>query len=189
MFGLPLKVADLMRDFEPKWFVAGGWALDLYLEKETRVHTDIEVAIFRRDQLMLQKYLDGWLLKKAENGALPVWHQDEFLELPIHEIHCFNEKAEPPVLEVLLNETAGKDWIFRRNKAITKPLSTFYRTSNSGINFLAPEVILLYKSKNPRAKDEKDFRLVVPHLDVESKNWLRNAVSACNCKHHWLESL
>ena len=90
MFELPLKVASLMRGFEPDWFVAGGWAIDLFLEKETRPHDDIEIAIFRKDQLALQNYLDGWVLKTAENGALSDWNKGEFLELPLHEIHCFN---------------------------------------------------------------------------------------------------
>lgn len=31
MIVLPLKVAAIMRDFKPSWFVAGGWAIDLYL--------------------------------------------------------------------------------------------------------------------------------------------------------------
>ena len=48
MFSEPLKVASLMRGFEPDWFIAGGWAIDLYLEKQTRLHDDIEIAIFRR---------------------------------------------------------------------------------------------------------------------------------------------
>ena len=90
MFDLPLKVASLMRDFQPEWFMAGGWAIDLYLEKQTRPHEDIEIAIFRKDQTALQNYLDGWLFKKAENGVLSDWNKDKFLELPIFEIHCFN---------------------------------------------------------------------------------------------------
>jgi hypothetical protein len=57
-----------MRGFEPDWFVAGGWAIDLFLEKTTRPHEDIEIAIFRKNQLALQDYLDGWLLKKAETA-------------------------------------------------------------------------------------------------------------------------
>ena len=189
MFGLPLKVADLMRGFEPDWFVAGGWAIDLFLEKTTRPHEDIEIAIFRKNQLALQDYLDGWLLKKAENGALFDWKQGEFLELPIFEIHCFREAGELRFLEVLFNETNGKEWTFRRNETVTKPLPKLHLTSNCGIRFLRPEVVLLYKSKNPRAKDERDFQAVVNRLDAESKEWLKNAISICFSQHHWLENL
>ncbi len=59
MFALPLQVATLMRDFKPNWFIAGGWAIDLFLGKVTRPHQDIEIAIFRKDQLALRDYFDG----------------------------------------------------------------------------------------------------------------------------------
>jgi hypothetical protein len=192
MFDLPLKVASLMRDFQPDWFIAGGWAIDLYLEKQTRPHEDIEIAIFRKDQTTLQNYLDGWLLKKAESGELSDWNEAEFLELPIFEIHCFNEKPgknELRFLEVLLNETDGAEWLFRRNVKITKPMSKLYLISNLGMKFLCPEVVLLYKSKNPRAKDEQDFDAVVEYLNIESKEWLKNALMICYSQHHWLRRL
>ena len=178
-----------MRDFKPDWFVAGGWAIDLFLEKETRRHQDIEIAVFREDQIALQNYLNNWLLKKAENGVLSEWKQGEFLKLPVHEIHCFNEKAMPQFLEVLLNETDAENWVYRRNKSITKPLSKLYLTSNSGIKFLRPEVVLLYKSKNPAAKDEWDFHASIKHLETESRDWLRDALSICYSEHLWLKSL
>jgi len=189
MFDVPLKVWFLMRDFKPNWFIAGGWAIDLYLGKETRPHDDIEIAIFRQDQIVLQDYLNGWVLKKAVNGTLPIWNRGERLELPIHEIHCFKEAAEPPSLEVLLNETDGDDWLFRRNEKITKPLSKLSLTSNLGMKFLRPEIVLLYKSKNPRAKDEQDFESVIGGGDAESKNWLKNALAICDSNHQWLQRL
>jgi len=189
MFSVPLKVAALMREFEPEWFVAGGWAIDLYLGRETRPHGDVEIAIYRRDQTALRNYLDGWLLRKAENGVLTDWREDEFLELPIHEIHCSRDTGELRLLEVLLNETDGGDWTFRRNKCVKKPLSKLHLTANSGTRFLRPEVVLLYKLKNPRVRDEQDFLATVGHLDSESKEWLKNAILVCDARHHWLEKL
>ena len=189
MFELPLKVAALMRGFEPNWFIAGGWAIDLFLEKETRPHDDIEIVIFRRDQIAMQNYLGGWVLKKAAGGALSDWKTGEFLKLPVHEIHGFHECGELQRLEVLLNEANNKEWIFRRDKRITKPLSKLHLTTNSGIKCLCPEVVLLYKSKNPRAKDEQDFQATAKHLDLEAKQWLRDALSVCCPEHHWLKIL
>lgn len=189
MFEAPTKVAFLMRGFEPAWFIAGGWAIDLFLEKQTRAHKDIEIAIFRNDQLALQNHLKRWNLKKVINGEFSVWEKDEFLEPPVHEIHCFNEKRQPPLLEVLLNETKGEEWIFRRDKRITKPISKLFLTTTSGIKFLRPEVVLLYKSKNPREKDEQDFQTAAKYLDFESKEWLRDSLSICYTRHPWLQSL
>ena len=178
-----------MRGFEPDWFIAGGWAIDLFLQKETRPHDDIEIAIFRHDQFALQNYLQNWNLKKVVGGELIDWERDEFLNLPIFEIHCFNENKELSFLEVLLNETNGREWLFRRNQRITKPLSQLYLTTNTGINFLRPEIVLLFKSKNSREKDEQDFKAAAKHLDFESKKWLKSALSVCYSEHHWLQSL
>ena len=189
MFDAPRQVLSLMRSFNRDWFVAGGWAIDLYLEKETRAHADIEIAVFRRDQLALQNHFAGWNFKKASNGALTDWNRNELLKLPIHEIHCFREPSAPPSLEVLLNETDGDEWLYRRNKQITKPIAKLSLTSNLGMKFLRPEIVLLYKSKNPRPKDERDFETVVEHLDDESREWLKNALTICGSSHHWLPNL
>ena len=178
-----------MKDFNPLWFIAGGWSIDLFLGKITRPHDDIEIAVFRQNQLELQRYLHDWTLKKAENGELLNWNNNEFLELPVHEIHCFHEKSDSPFLEILLNEKSGNNWVFRRNKQITKPLSEVFLTSDSGIKFLCPEVVLLYKSKNPRTKDEQDFQAVAGNLDTKGKSWLKNALEMCYSEHHWLKSL
>lgn len=189
MFEPPTRISSLMRDFKPNWFIAGGWAVDLFLGKQTRPHRDIEIAIFRNDQLELQNYLKSWNLKKVVGGELFDWEKGEFLKLPVHEIHCFKENNEPQLLEVLLNEANGKDWVFRRDKRITKPILKLFLTTNSGIKFLRPEIILLYKSKNPREKDEDDFIAVKKYLDFEGKEWLKNALSVRYSEHHWLQSL
>jgi hypothetical protein len=57
------------------------------------------------------------------------------------------------------------------------------------MKFLCPEVVLLYKSKNPRLKDEQDFEAVVEYLDVKSKEWLKNTLIVCYSEHHWLQKL
>lgn len=178
-----------MRDFKPTWFVAGGWAIDLYLEKATRPHDDIEIAIFRKDQLILQHYLKGWLLRKVVYGKLMAWHQDEFLELPIHEIHCFNEASDPQQLEVLLNETGVNEWVYRRNERVRRSLAECYLVSKEGVKYLCPEVVLLYKSKNPNAKDERDFGEIIKYMDAKRRGWLRDSIALCDAEHHWLNRL
>lgn len=186
----PLKeVAALLQNFQPEWFVAGGWAIDLFLGEETRYHSDVEIAVFRQDQIALRNYLDGWILKKAVSGKLIEWQHGEILKLPVHEIHCFNSESKPDRLEVLLNELDGDEWRFRRNPRICKPRSEIFLTSNRGVKFLRPEIVLLYKSKNPRPKDEQDFDNVLENLGADSTNWLRNALVNCYPNHLWLSRL
>ena len=45
-----------------------------------------------------------------------------------------------------------------------------------GIPFLAPEIVLLYKSKAPRPTDEADVRMALPALTTEQREWLRLAI-------------
>lgn len=45
----------LMTEFNRTWFIAGGWAIDLFIGTETREHGDIEFSVFRKDQVYLKK--------------------------------------------------------------------------------------------------------------------------------------
>jgi hypothetical protein len=137
----------------------------------------------------LYSHLDGWLLQKIVKGEPFVWHQDEWLTLPTHEIHGFNETSQPLQIEILLNESDETDWIFRRNQEVQRSLNKVQLETNAGLKFLCPEIVLLYKSTNPQAKDEWDFQAVVEYLDDEQKEWLRDAIKVCNSEHHWLRSL
>jgi hypothetical protein len=189
MFAIPFQIKQLMSDYKPSWFVAGGWAIDLFLEKETRSHQDIEIAVFRRDQAALHSHFDGWLLQKFVKGEPFVWHLDEWLALPTHEIHGSNETAQPQQIEILLNESDETDWIFRRKPEVRRSLNKVQLVSIVGVKFLCPEIVLLYKSTNPQAKDEQDFQAVVECLDNEQREWFRDSIRVCNSEHHWLRSL
>jgi len=39
-----------MSDFKRPWYIAGGWAVDLYLGYVSREHGDIEILVYREDQ-------------------------------------------------------------------------------------------------------------------------------------------
>lgn len=78
-----------------------------FIGKETRVHKDIEFAVFRKDQLYLKDYLKEWEFKKVIKGEFHTW-ENEFLELPIHEIHASN-MLNGDKIEILLNETKEND--------------------------------------------------------------------------------
>lgn len=188
MFALPLQIASVMRDFKPSWFIAGGWAIDLFLEKETRLHHDIEIAIFRQDQAFLHFHFNDWLLQKIVNGERVLWHRDEWLTLPTHEIYCSNETAQQPQIEILLNESNETEWLYRRNRKVRRSLAKTQLESSARIKFLCPKIVLLYKSKNPRAKDEQDFQTAVKRLDAERKEWLKDAITVCSSEHPWLRS-
>ena len=192
MFTVPLSVGQLMAEFDRPLGVCGGWAIDLFLGRLTRSHSDIEIAVLRQDQIALRSYLGqpGWTFEKVsiESGLVP-WAEDEFLELPVHEIWCRNPVSNPQVLEVLLNEFDGDSFLFRRDRSITLGFDGAFIQSDLGVPVLAPHIVLLYKSKGVRKRDTADFRNALPSLDSVSRSWLKAAIAKTSPRHRWLKQL
>ncbi len=178
-----------MRGFPAPWCVAGGWALDLFLGRVTRAHADVEIALFREDQALLHVHLRGWHWEKVIDGRLVRWPADERLELPVHEIHGRSKSDPRLALEFLLNERTKANWVFRRNKRVTMPIDRAIVRGALGYPILCPAIVLLFKAKAPRAKDEADFRSARDGLDVEQRSWLCDALAACHPGHSWRDQL
>ena len=186
------KIKEMLVKAQFSWFVCGGWAIDLYLGTVTREHKDVDIAIWRKDQLLLQQYLTerGWTIDVAGGGKLIPWAAGDFIELPKHNVWCTNEKHNPDFLEVLFNEEDGESFLFRKDFSIKRPLSQTIRQSNLGISYLAPEIVLLYKSRHhDELQNQADFAAVSPLLSDESRVWLKNSITMMNQEHPWLANL
>jgi len=81
------RAVSLMRDFHAPWAIAGGWALDLFIGRESRSHADIDIAILRADQQQLRAQISGRVEKGVE-GQLAEWSPTEELTMPVHEVHA-----------------------------------------------------------------------------------------------------
>src|SRR5688500_13740887 len=153
-----------MEGFEAPWCVAGGWALDLVLRRVTRPHSDVELAVFRQDQSRLRAHLDGWTFTVSVDGRREAWQQGKALELPLHEIHVRSPDEPQCSIEFLLSERDAVNWIFRRSAEIVLPLDRAIVNSELGVPALSPEIVLLFKAKSTRAKDEADFHATSPAM-------------------------
>ncbi len=185
----PRQVADLLNGLSIPWWVAGGWALDLFIGRETRRHDDTDVEILKRDQLKLEGCLEGWDLHSAARGVLGPWSPGEWLGKDINSVWCRRSPGEDWALQVMLADAQGGAWVYRRSPDITRPLQDVGLVTPDGIPYLAPEVQLLYKSAAPRPKDEGDFELVLPRLCSDRRRWLANALSRAHPGHPWLARL
>ena len=58
----PSEVAALLAGCPVTWCVAAGWAVDLYLGRQTREHGDVEIAVARHDFPVLRRWLTGYEL-------------------------------------------------------------------------------------------------------------------------------
>lgn len=171
-----------MKGYTRPWFVCGGWAIDLHLGRQTRPHHDIDLGLFREDLLSLKPTFSGNTIYFFDNGEKHIW-RGEYLELPIHELRMEGNGLE---LEFVLNEKQGHEWQYRRNKTITLPTEKLVLFSKQGIPYLAPEVVLLYKSQNIASKDQADFNKVLPKVSTNQQKWLFDAIKIMEPVHPWL---
>jgi hypothetical protein len=186
----PAELPALFAGLEAPWWVAGGWALDLFLGRETRRHEDLDVAMLRRDQLALHRYLQGWDLRYATaEHTLEPW-DGSYLELPVHGIWARRSAAAvaPWTCEFLLNEERDGCWVYRRNETVTRPLEDIGGVRD-GVPFLRPEIVLLYKSTEDSPKSAADLEVVLPRLETDARTWLAKALAACDPRHRWLVQL
>lgn len=186
-------VAQELKDFDRPWCVASGWAIDLFLDRVTRVHHDVDLVISRADQLQLQHYLTqrGWKMVTPFAGRLEPWPPHMFLELPRHQVQAHRDEA---FIDCLLSDLTNGLWHYRRDPAVVRQLDRAVLHTPQGIPFLAPEIVLLFKSKNTskkkeRGQDQIDFESVYAHLDAERRAWLRWALVATKPTHPWIELL
>lgn len=187
----PARVHALFKSFDAPWWIAGGWAIDLFLGRQTREHGDIDLAVLRSDQPRLQRHLAGWDVHVAHDGELTPWASGDWLEPPRHQFWVRSGPGAPWSFEVLLEDSRGGDWLFRRDASITLPLDRFGRLSPGGIAFVAPEVALLYKAARAQEieRNAQDFEVAAPALDAGARAWLHGAVAALYPAHAWLPRL
>ena len=149
-FGPVPQVAGLMRGFPHPWYIAGGWAVDLYLGRETREHDDIDVVILRKDQFELQRYLTNWAFVKVVDGQRLPWTDRERLDLPVHEVHATSRNRAR--IEFLLNESSGGTWQFRRNLAVTRQLNHIGAQTSTGVRSSHPRLSCCSRRNPPRPR-------------------------------------
>jgi hypothetical protein len=188
-----LDACSLMRGFPAPWFVSGGWAIDLFLDRVTRRHSDIEIGIFRRDQSSLWQHLPDWSFEKcidsSAGGTWAAWDRSEELRLPVHQIRVTRPRASPPEFEFFLNECAGAHWLSRRHHGLTRPLSQVTMICPPGIPVLVPEIQLLFKAKQTRRKDRADFDAALPRLSRTQREWLATSLCEYHPEHEWITAI
>lgn len=185
----PSQGRTLLAALSEPWWIAGGWALDLFLGKVTRPHKDLDIGVFRRDAARVLAALPGWEFFEAKDGTLTQIVAGNPPRAEVNSLWCRRADTALWELELMLDELVDDRWIFRRDPRIDRPLATAFRRTAEGIAYLSPEIQLLYKARATRTQDQADFDRVVPRLDSEARTWLHGALARMDPDHPWLSVL
>jgi Aminoglycoside-2''-adenylyltransferase len=189
----PRDARNLFGQASRPWWVAGGWAIDLFLGQVTRDHEDLDVAILRKEELVFRSFLADWDRRTSVGeGRLDAVPLRTGAPVPSDRevIWCRPSSESGWAFELLLSRTEGDDWLFKRNPAIRRRVDELGSATPDGVPFLRPEVALLFKAKAMRARDRDDFEGVVGELAPEARRrWLRDALVATHPSHEWIGRL
>jgi hypothetical protein len=188
----PDDVAGLLARVEAPWYVAAGWAIDLFLGGGYRAHDDLEIAV---PQDRFQSVVEA--LAGFELFVVGTPRQDLVspLEQARHALEATHQTwvREPETglwrLDVMREPSDGDTWICRRDERIRLPYDQVVERTADGIPYGRPEVVLLFKAKHAREKDDADFAAALPRLEPERRRWLADALELVHPGHRWLARL
>lgn len=189
----PLSVEKVVATFANapfKWCLAGGYAIEQFLGFSIRSHSDIDIVVYRDEQLSVQRWLNNWQLYAADSpGTLRLWKKGEYLDYGIHDVWGHQVGSQAWQLQIMLAEVEGDQWFSRRNPKIRGKREDLIAVYNS-IPCIRIEVQLMYKAKNHRPKDDQDFHACLPSISLEARHWLAEKLQLLHSQgHDWIKSL
>jgi hypothetical protein len=185
----PQEVAQVLRDAAFPWWIAGGYAIEAFVERAFRPHGDIDVLMLRRECMAVRALLKDWECWAADPpGTLRPWPADELLSASVDHIWCRRDGRDPWRFQLMLDDADGGIWQSRRSAAVRRPIAEMGWRDGADLPYLAAETQLFYKAKFPRPKDEQDFSAALPLLSELQRAWLRDAIrTAYGDENVWLE--
>ncbi|MFD2673079.1 nucleotidyltransferase domain-containing protein [Marinicrinis sediminis] len=183
-----IALQEWMKNCDFPWWVAGGWSIDLFLNRKTREHQDVDVVVLRQDLSRVLRYFESWRIEVAipgEHRLVPVRAVQD-VALPRFGLHLTQGSR---FLELLVTEMTGDQMLYRRNKEIRLSVDKFTYLSATKLRSVTPEWQLLFKSKSPREQDHHDFEHALSALSMEQKNWLIHAIRSTDGESEWMNRI
>jgi hypothetical protein len=184
----PAQITARLAGLAAPWCVAAGWALDLFLGAERRKHGDLEIAIPAARWAEIRDRFPEYAFDAVDSGR--IW-QDATPDVlrATYQTWLRDRTTGDYLVDVFREPHDGETWICRRDPRIRLPYREIIRRTPDGIPFLAPELVLLFKAKHARPKDQADFDDTVPHLTAAQRETLAELVARVHPGHRWLARL
>ncbi|WP_167954790.1 nucleotidyltransferase domain-containing protein [Anaerosporobacter faecicola] len=208
------EVVELLEEQEFEYAVCGGQAIDLFLGYESRKHGDIDILAYWKDRNNIITYMNsrGFQVYEMLGGGYA--HKITDIKeqyLVKRNIFCCTDDCELVHLmptekkdiygiefdhvgetklnfvEFLFNDKEEGNFLYARNKEIKRELGKAILWDKK-VPYLAPEMLLLYKSTDPNREGyQQDYDLAYGKMDQEQKAWLNNALTILYPQGHiWL---
>lgn len=185
----PQEAARRLADVDVPWAVSAGWAIDLFLGHERREHGDLEIAVPADRFDDIAAALGELEFHVVTRGvAEPVAEAPELMATT-HQTWGLDRGANSWRIDVFREPHDGDDWVARRDESIRLPYDELIEHTADGIPYERPEVVLLFKAKHARPKDEADLAAVLPQLNAERRGMLAEWIERVHPGHFWLPDL
>jgi hypothetical protein len=195
----PAQLATLLREVTAPWYVAAGWALDLFCGQQTREHEDLEMGLPDTPEAFgqVRQALHSYDIEVA-GGPPPgsLWPVDSRAFALMHQTWVSEVRQQGADilqriyrLDIFREPQRNGRWVCRRDETITLPYDQIIRRDESGIPYLAPQIVLLFKAKAARPKDQAGLGRTLPLLAPEDRSWLATTLSRVHPGHEWLTQL
>jgi hypothetical protein len=183
----PEHVSALFNGAPFRWWIAGGLAIEAAAGR-TRAHLDTDVVILLRDLGAVREWLSAFHLWEVQDGTLRPLLPGDRLTQDREQLWVRRDAASPWELDLLLTPAEGDQWLFKRDHNVRKPLDEIGHYVG-GVAYLQPVIVLLFKAKHHRPKDDSDFDRMLPHLPGDQRIWLASALRTAEPDHPWLAKL
>lgn len=180
-------VQDVFTGAPFRWWVCGGVALELHVGRSWRSHDDLDIGILRAEADQVYSWLGDWDLWLAAHGKLRPWQGEPPQEKSgENNVWARDSPSSSWRFDVTLGSGDHGEWVSRRDETIRRGWPTTVLWTADALPYLAPEVQLLFKSKNPRPKDDVDAMQVIPMLDTQQHRFLTDHLDSDHSWRHLL---
>jgi hypothetical protein len=186
---MPADVAARLRGVDVPWYVAAGWAVDLFLGAQRREHEDLEIGIPEGGFGEVADALGELDFHVVTAGIAEPVASAGALMRQVHQTWGLDRAANVWRVDVFREPSEDGHWVARRDESITLPYDELIEHTGDGIPYARPEVVLLFKAKAARPKDEADLAAVLPRLEPERRALLAGWIERVHPGHFWLPDL